>query len=130
MVIDWLVCPISSENLYALEGRVCTTRSAVDRENEVFSQLPTAHGQAQNSAEEPPQAACSSCLKRLVQPARPFADSSPFELTLPSDRVGASALGKFVDGGSFSEGVIAAGVAKRELSSKYPTGSDATTWLA
>ncbi len=54
MVIDWLVCPISSENLYALDGRVCTTRSAVVRGNEVFFQFPTVYGQAQNSAEESP----------------------------------------------------------------------------
>ncbi len=62
MVIAWLVCPISSENLYTLEGRVCTTRSAVDRKNEVFFQFPTANGQAQMSAEGLLRAARSSCL--------------------------------------------------------------------
>ncbi len=63
MLIAWLVCPISSENLYTLDGRVCTTRSAVDRKGEVLFQFPTAYGQAQMSAEESLRATRSSCLK-------------------------------------------------------------------
>jgi len=69
MVIEWLVCPISSENLYTLEGRVCTTRSAVDRNDEVSFHFPTANGQAQKSADGSPTRDSIVLLSKRVQPA-------------------------------------------------------------